>query len=51
MPKFTVIYINVYVIFFTASFVKTCRRKEPDLAKCLLEQTVESIKPHLPVGS
>jgi len=35
---------------FAASFVKTCRRKEPDLAKCLLEQTLESVKPHLAAG-
>ncbi|XKL60770.1 hypothetical protein PGB90_007827 [Kerria lacca] len=35
---------------FAASYVKTCRRKEPDLAKCLLEQTVESVKPYLPTG-
>ncbi|KAK7601696.1 hypothetical protein V9T40_009137 [Parthenolecanium corni] len=32
------------------SFVKTCSRKEPDLAKCLLESMVPSVKPHLPVG-
>lgn len=36
---------------FAASYVKTCRRKEPDLAKCLLEQTVESVKPYLPTGN
>ncbi|XP_065203818.1 circadian clock-controlled protein daywake-like isoform X2 [Planococcus citri] len=32
------------------SYVKTCRRKEPDLAKCLVEETMESVRPYLPVG-